>query len=81
MWSPEPENCQNRNPHISKIRFLFPVSFTVEYKVCIAEFYPYVRFGADLLKKCGHQRLKTAKIGIRTPLKSAQTTSGLSRKQ
>ena len=28
-------------------------------------------FGADLLKKCGHQSLKTAKIGIRTPVKSA----------
>jgi len=26
--------------------------------------------GADLLKKCGHQSLKTAEIGIRTPLKS-----------
>ena len=39
-----------RNLHISKIRFLFPVSFTIEYKVGIAEFYPYVRFGADLLK-------------------------------
>jgi len=25
--------------HISKIRFLFPVSFTIEYKVGIAEFY------------------------------------------
>jgi len=39
-----------RNLHISKIRFLFPVSFTIEYKVGIAEFYLYVRFGADLLK-------------------------------
>jgi len=58
--------------HISKIEFLFLVSFTIEYKVGIAEFYLYMGFGADLLKKkCGHQSLKTAKIGIRTPLKSA----------
>jgi len=49
--------------HISKIRFLFPVSFTIEWKVGI-EFYLYMGFAADLLKK-------TAKIGIRTPLKSA----------
>jgi len=100
MWSPEPEYCQNRNPHfskigkllpvclannsrrsdhisepyakfgenrerivyvipdwneirnlhISKIRFLFPVSFAIEYTVGIAEFYLYMGFGADLLK-------------------------------
>ena len=100
MWSSEPENCRNRNPHTSKIgkllpvcmtnnrlrcdyisdphakfcenrwrivdvipnrnqiqnlhisniRFLFPVSFTIEYKVGIAEFYQYMEFGADLLK-------------------------------
>jgi len=35
--------------HISKIRFLFPVSFTIEWKVGIAEFYLYMGFGADLL--------------------------------
>ena len=35
---------------MSKILFLFPVSFTIEHKVGIAEFYLYVRFGADLLK-------------------------------
>jgi len=57
--------------HISKIRFLLPVSFTIERKVSIAEFYLYMGFAADLLKKCGQQSLKTAKIGIRTPLKSA----------
>ena len=39
-----------RNLHISKIRFLFPVSFTIEHKVGSAEFYLYVQFGADLLK-------------------------------
>ena len=45
-------HCTNRNQnlHISNVRFLFPVLFTVEYKVCIAEFYLYVRFGADPLK-------------------------------
>jgi len=36
--------------HISKIRFLFPVSFTIEYKDGIAEFYLCVRFRADVLK-------------------------------
>jgi len=36
--------------HISKIRFLFPVSFTIEHKVGIVEFYLYMGFGADLLK-------------------------------
>jgi len=41
---------QNRNLHLSKIRFLFPVSFTIEYKVGIAEFYLYMGSGADLLK-------------------------------
>jgi len=41
---------QIRNLHISKIRFLFPVSFAIECKVGIAEFYWYMGFGADLLK-------------------------------
>ena len=41
---------QNRNLHISKILFLLPVSFTVEHKVRIAEFYLYMGFAADLLK-------------------------------
>jgi len=36
--------------HNSNIRFLFPVSFTTEYNVGIAEFYLYMGFGADLLK-------------------------------
>jgi len=39
-----------QNLHISKIRFLFPVSFTIEYEVGIAEFYLCMGFGADLLK-------------------------------
>jgi len=38
------------NLHISKMLFLFPVSFAIEHKVGIAEFYPCVQFGADLLK-------------------------------
>jgi len=38
-----------RNSRISKIWFLFPVSVTIKYKVGIAEFYLYIRFGADLL--------------------------------
>ena len=67
-----PNRNQIRNSQISKIRFLFPVLVTIEYKVGNAEFYLYMRFGADLLtKQCGHQSLKTAKIGIRTSLKSA----------
>jgi len=41
---------QIRNLHFSKIRFLFPVLFTIEYKVGIAKFYLCVQFGADLLK-------------------------------
>jgi len=28
MWSPEPENCENWNPHISKIGELLPVCLT-----------------------------------------------------
>jgi len=39
-----------RNLYVSKIRFLFPVSFTIEYKVGIAEFYLFMGFGADLFK-------------------------------
>jgi len=39
-----------QNLHISKILLLFPVSFTTEYKVGIAELYLYVGFGADLLE-------------------------------
>jgi len=55
---------RNRNLHISKIWFLFPVSSTIEWKVGIAEFYLHMGFGTDLLKK-------TAEIGIHTLLKSA----------
>jgi len=41
---------QNRNLHVFKFRFLFPVSVTIEFKVGIAEFYLCVGFGAVLLK-------------------------------
>jgi len=41
-----------RKPEFAHLqnRFLFPVSFTIEYKVGIAEFYLDVGFGADLSK-------------------------------
>jgi len=45
-----PNRNQIRNLHISKILFLFPVLFAIEYKVGIVELYLYVGFGADLLK-------------------------------
>jgi len=61
---------QNRILHLSKIRFLFPVSFTVEYKVGISEFYLYIGSDADLLKdvltrecNCRNQNPHTSKIG------------------
>ena len=53
---------QIRNLHISKIRFLFPVSFTIEHKVGIAEFYVYVGFGADLLKNVVTRAWKLPKL-------------------
>ena len=64
---------RNRNLHISKIRFLFPLSFTIEYQVGIAKFCLYMGFGADLLKNVvtTHHSLKTAKVGTCTSLKSA----------
>ena len=65
-----PSRIQIRNLHISKIRFLFPVSFAIEYKVDIAEFYLYMGFGADLLKNMVTRAWKLPKIGIRTPLQS-----------
>ena len=64
-----PNRNQMSNLHISKIQFIFLVSFTIQYKVGIVEFYLYMAFGGDLLKN-GHQSLKTAENLIRTPLKS-----------
>jgi len=43
---------------------------TIEYKVGTTEFYLYMAFGIHLLK-FGEHSLKTAEIGIRTPLKLA----------
>ena len=57
-----PNRIQIQNLHISKIRFLFLVSFAIEYKVAIAKFYLYMGFAAELLKKCDDQSLKTAKM-------------------
>jgi len=48
--------------HSSKIRFLFPVSFTIEYKVGIAEFYLYMGFAADLLKNVVTRAWKLPKL-------------------
>jgi len=66
---------RNRNLHISKIRFLFLVSFTIEYKVSIVEFYLYMGFGADLLKMwspepehCWNRNPHTYKIGKLLPV-------------
>jgi len=49
------------NLHISEIWFLFPVSFAIEYKVRIAEFYLYMGFGADLLKNVVTRAWKLSK--------------------
>jgi len=64
-----PNRNEIRNLYISNIRFLFPVSFTIEYKVATAEFYLFMGLGS--VEKFGLQSLKTAEIGIRTALKSA----------
>jgi len=45
-----PNRNQIQNLHISKIRFLFPVWFNIEYKVGNVEFYLFMGVGADLLK-------------------------------
>jgi len=55
-----PIPIQIGNLHISKTRFLFPVSFTVEYKVGIVEFYLYMGFAADLYVRFGADLLKNA---------------------
>ena len=44
-----PNRNQNWYLHTSKIQFLLPVSFTIERKVGIVEFYLYTEFGAGLL--------------------------------
>jgi len=74
--------CINRklNLHISKIWFLFSVSFTIEYKVGIAEFYPYMGFGAVLSKNVLTRAWKLPKSES-AHLQNQQTASGLSHKQ
>ena len=74
-----PNRIQIRNLHISEIRFLFPVSFTIEYNVDIAEFYLFMRFGADLLKNVVSRAWKLPKSES-AHLWNWQTTSGLSDK-
>ena len=61
---------QNRNLHLSKIWFLFPVSFTIEHsRHCrILSVHGICCWS---LERCAHQSLKTAEIRIRTPPKSA----------
>ena len=61
------------NLYISKILFLFPVSFTIEYKLGIAEFYLFMGFDADLLKNVVSRACKLLKSEstIRTLLKLA----------
>jgi len=60
-----------RNLHISEIRCPFPVAFTIEYKVGIAEFYLCMGIGADLLKNVVTRARILPKNGICTCLKSA----------
>jgi len=57
-----------------------PVSFTIAYKVGIAEFYLYVGFGTDLLKNVVTRAGKLPKSDSAQPTNS-QTTSGLSHKK
>jgi len=66
--------------HISKIPFLFPVSFTIEYKVGIAEFYLYMGYGADLLKNMVTRAWKLRKLAS-AHLQNWETASGLSHRQ
>jgi len=65
-----PNRNQTRNLHVSKIRFLFAVSISIEHKIDIAEFYLYMGFAADLLKmwspepeNCRNRNPHTSKIG------------------
>jgi len=55
------------------------VSFTIEYKVGIAECYLYMGFGADLLKNVVSRAWKLPKSES-AHLWNRQTTSGLSDK-
>jgi len=60
---------RNRNLHIPKIPFVFPVSFTTEYKSALLSFNSVGNFMPIHWKMCWPEP-KTMKIRIRTPLKS-----------
>jgi len=74
---------QNRNLHISKIRFLFPVSFTTEYKVGTAEFVSVRGIWCWSVENYGDgdQSLKAAEIRFRTPQKLANYFRFISQKK
>jgi len=69
MWSTEPENCQNWNPHISKIgKLLWFVSQTtgIESTTFLSRMQNLVKIGEELWTKY----LIEFKSGICTSLKS-----------
>jgi len=47
MWSPEPENCQNRNPHTSKIGKLLPVCLANNRRRRVQICEPHAKFGEN----------------------------------
>jgi len=51
MWSPEPENCQNLNPHTSKIEKLLPIvsqTTGVDAKTFLSRTQNLVKIGKEL---------------------------------
>jgi len=58
MWSPEPENCGNRNPHTSKIGKLLPVFLTNNRRGNDDISVPHAIFGANRYY-CGRNRSRT----------------------
>jgi len=48
MWSPEPENCLNRNTHISEIGKLLPVCLTINRRWSDHISEPHAKFGENL---------------------------------
>jgi len=67
-----PNRNQMSNLHISEIQLIFLVSFTIEHKVGIVEFYLYMAFGGDLLsskpENCRNRNTHTSKIGKLLPV-------------